>query len=90
MDLAFNIRDIERIITEVQKSPALYNKATPEYSDKNCKQKLWIEVCEAVVRNWSRMYTTARVATGKNCKNPFLFSLQFICRKSKILFIIFL
>jgi hypothetical protein len=40
MDLDFNICDIERIITEVQKRPALYDKVTPEYSDKNCKQKL--------------------------------------------------
>jgi hypothetical protein len=35
----------------VEKRPALYNKATPEYGDKNCKEKLWIEVCEAVLPN---------------------------------------
>ena len=35
----------------MEKRPEPYNKATPEYSDKNLKKKLWIEVCEAVVPN---------------------------------------
>jgi len=58
----------------VEKRPALYNKATPEYGDKHCKDKLWIEVCEAVVPNWSRMDSTARVATGKSVKTIFMFT----------------
>jgi hypothetical protein len=53
---------------------------TPEYCDKHCKEKLWIEVCEAVVPNWSWMDITARVATSKSVKN------QFICRNSGIFF----
>jgi hypothetical protein len=65
------VSDSERLITVAEKRPALYNKATPEYSDKHCKEKLWIEVCEAVVPNWSRMDTTANVATGKNRKKTF-------------------
>ena len=65
MDLDFKIFYSERLITEVEKRPALYNKATPECSDKHCKEKLWVEVCEAVVTNWSRMVTTARETTGK-------------------------
>ena len=73
MDLDYNIFDSEKIISEVQKRPALYDKATPEYSDKHCKHKLWTEVCDAVVLNWSRMDTTATVATGKKCKNPFFY-----------------
>jgi len=84
MDLDFKIVDSERLITEVEKRPALYNKATPEYSDRQCKGKLWIEVCEAVVTNWSRMDTAARVATGKMCKETFLRSLQFISGNSRI------
>ena len=48
------IFDGERLITEVQKRPEQYNKATPEYSDKNCKEKLWTEVCEAVVPTGSK------------------------------------
>ena len=42
MDIDFKIFDSERLITEVEKRPALYNKATPEYSDKHCKGKLWV------------------------------------------------
>ena len=71
MDLDFKIFDSERLITEVDKRPALYNKATPEYIDKNCKEKFWVEVCEAVVTSWSRMDTTARVAKGKSVKTHF-------------------
>ena len=71
MDLDFKIFDSERLITEVEERLALYNKATPEYSDKHCKEKLWVEVSEAVVTNWSRMDTTARVATGKSVKTHF-------------------
>jgi hypothetical protein len=67
------IFDSERLITEVEKRPALYNKATPENSDKHCKETLWIEVCEAVVPNWSRMGTRARVATGKSVKKKHTF-----------------
>jgi hypothetical protein len=65
MDLDSKFFDSERLITEVEKRPALYNKMVPEYSDKNCKEKLWIEVCEAVVPNWSQLHTTERVAAGK-------------------------
>jgi hypothetical protein len=50
----------------------LYNKETPEYRDKHCKEKLWIEVCEAVVPNWSRINKTARVATVKSVKTIFM------------------
>jgi len=82
MDL--KIFDSERLITKVQKRSALYNKATPEYSDRQCKEKLWMEVCEAVVTNWSLVDTAARVATGKMCKETFLCSLQFISGNSRI------
>ena len=84
MDLDFKI--FERLITEVEKRPALYNKATPEYSHKHCKENIWIEVCEAVVPNWSPMDITARMTTGKSARKPFLFSLQFVCRNSRIFF----
>ncbi|KAG5862027.1 hypothetical protein JTB14_025315 [Gonioctena quinquepunctata] len=44
--------DSEKIILEVEKRPAVYNKQLPEYSDKNIKEELWVEVCEAVVPEW--------------------------------------
>jgi hypothetical protein len=63
--LDVKIFDSERLITDVEKRPALYNKATAEYIDKNCKVKLRIEVGEAVVPNCTRLDTRTRVATGK-------------------------
>jgi hypothetical protein len=39
MELDFKIFESERLITEVEKRPALCNKATPEYSDRHCKEK---------------------------------------------------
>jgi len=65
MDIDFKIFDGERLTTDVEKRPALYNKTTPEYSDKHCNRKLWIELGDAVVLNWSRLDTRARVTTGK-------------------------
>jgi hypothetical protein len=73
-------------VTEDEKRPALYNKATPEYSDKNRKEKLWRctirrhqntvtktakKNCEAVVSNWSRLDTRTRVAKGKKYEKNF-------------------
>jgi hypothetical protein len=73
MDLDSKTFDSDRLIAEVEKRPALYNKATPEYSDKNYKEKMWIEVCEAVVPNWGRLDTKENMATGKNCKKKTIF-----------------
>lgn len=44
--------DTQKFIIEVEKRPALYNKSILEYSDKDLKEELWIEVCEAIVSNW--------------------------------------
>jgi hypothetical protein len=48
VDVDFKNFYSEKLITEAEKRPTLYNKVTPEYSDKQCKEKIWIEVCEAV------------------------------------------
>jgi hypothetical protein len=74
----------------VEKRPALYNKTKPEYSDEHCKEKLWIEVCEAVVPNWSRMDTTARVATSKGVKKHFYVHCSLFVETVEYYFIIFL
>jgi len=87
MDLNFKIFDSERLITEVEKRPALYNKVTPEYCDKHCKEKLWIG---AVVPNWNRMDTTARVATGKGVKTHFYVHCSLFVETVEYSFIIFL
>ena len=74
----------------MEKRPALYDKATPEYCDKHCKEKLWIEVCEAVVPNWSRMDTTGRVATGKSVKTHFYVHYSLFVETEEYSFIILL
>ena len=49
------VQDIEKLICEVEKIPHWYNKKLKEYSDRNLKDKLWYEVCESVVTNWSEL-----------------------------------
>jgi hypothetical protein len=49
------IQDIEKLIWKVEKRPPWYNKKLKEYSDRNLKDKLWYEVCESVVTNWSEL-----------------------------------
>jgi hypothetical protein len=38
VNLDFKIFYSERLMTEVDKRPALYDKTTPEYTDKHCKK----------------------------------------------------
>jgi hypothetical protein len=49
----FIVEDIEKLILEVERRPLLCNKKLKEYSDRNLKDKLWYEVHESVVTNWS-------------------------------------
>jgi hypothetical protein len=49
------VEDIEKLIWEVERRPPWYNKKLKEYSDKNLKDKLWYEVCESFVTNWSEL-----------------------------------
>ena len=49
------VQDIEKLILEVERRPPLYNKQLKEYSDRNLKDKLWYEVYESVVTNWSEL-----------------------------------
>jgi hypothetical protein len=49
------VEDIETLIWEVERIPLSCNKKLKEYRDKNLKDKLWYEVCESVVTNWSEL-----------------------------------
>jgi hypothetical protein len=49
------VEDIENLMLEVERKPLLYNKILKEYSDRNRKDKLWYEVYESVVTNWSEL-----------------------------------
>ncbi|KAK9745360.1 BESS motif [Popillia japonica] len=59
----------ERLIVEVEKRPGLYNKKFPEYSDKNIKEKLWKDVCEVIIPNWSQFEGQQKVQEGKDIQN---------------------
>jgi hypothetical protein len=51
----FVVEHVKKSIWEVERSPPLYIKKFKEYSDKNLKGKLWSEVWESVVTNWSEL-----------------------------------
>ena len=47
------VEDVEKLIWEVERRPLWYKEKFEEYSDRNVKEKLWYEVRESVVTNWS-------------------------------------
>ncbi|XP_076061135.1 uncharacterized protein LOC143036960 isoform X1 [Oratosquilla oratoria] len=55
MSVIKELFDCETLITEVEKRPPLYDFQLKEYSDKNIKEKLWSEACEAVVSDWNTL-----------------------------------
>lgn len=56
---------IEKLINEMEKRPALYNKTLKGYLDSNLKKKLWLEVCEAVLEDWDGKTGEQKVEAGK-------------------------
>jgi len=66
------VEDIEKLIWEVERRPPWYNKKFKEYSDRNLKDKLWYEVCESVVTNWSELPAEEK---SEKCMLIFLFIL---------------
>jgi hypothetical protein len=66
------VEDIEKLIWEVERIPPWYNKKLKEYSDRNLKDKLWYEVCESVVTNWSVLPAEEK---SEKCMLIFLFIL---------------
>ena len=49
------------------KNPALYDCSVKEYSDKVLKDRLWGEVCKAVVSEWSQPDGPEKREKGKQC-----------------------
>ncbi|KAL1497328.1 hypothetical protein ABEB36_008310 [Hypothenemus hampei] len=45
-------RNTEKLISEIKKRPGLYNKKVKEYSDKDVRERLWNEVCRAIIPDW--------------------------------------
>jgi len=64
------VYDCEMLISEIEKRPALYDCSMKEYSDKNFKDRLWGEVCEAVVSGWSQLDDQEKREKGKQCCFP--------------------
>jgi hypothetical protein len=58
------VEDIEKLIWEVERRPPLYNKKLKEYSDRNLKDKLWQEICESVITNWSELTAEQKSKKG--------------------------
>jgi len=46
--------DCEMLISKTERCPALYNFSMTEYSNNGLKDRLWGEVCEAVVSEYSQ------------------------------------
>ena len=66
--MAFNeVYDCGILISEIERRPALYDCTLKEYSDKGLKERLWGEVCEAVVSEWSQMDGPEKREKGKQC-----------------------
>jgi hypothetical protein len=61
------VYDCEILILEIEKRPALYDCSIKEYSDKGFKDRLWGEVCEAVVTEWSQLDGPEKRGKGKQC-----------------------
>lgn len=59
------MEDKEKLIEEVEKRPAIYDKNLKDYGNINIKKKLWDEVCAAVLPNWNEMDRANRTKTGK-------------------------
>ncbi|XP_072933782.1 uncharacterized protein [Epargyreus clarus] len=52
--------DVDALIAAVEKRPAIWNKSSEEYSDRLLKLKLWEEICEEIVLNWSELSSVKR------------------------------
>jgi hypothetical protein len=61
------VYNCEILISEIEKHPALYNCSIKECSDKSFKGRLWGEVCEAVISEWSQLDGPVKREKGKQC-----------------------
>jgi hypothetical protein len=61
------VYDCEILISEIERRPALYDCSTKEYSDKSFKDRLWGEVCQAVVSDWSQLDGQEKRENVKQC-----------------------
>lgn len=60
--------DSANLIAEVKKRPPLYHKFCKDYNDKFVREKMWKEVCQAIIPNWCQLDEKNKLRTGKNMK----------------------
>jgi len=66
--MAFNeVYDCEILISEIERRPALYDCTLKEYSDKGFKERVWGEVREEVVSEWSQIDGPEKREKAKQC-----------------------
>ena len=59
------MENAEKLITEVQRRKALYDKSQSDYADRAIKDNLWNEVCEAMVEGWNELPPAEKAAKSK-------------------------
>lgn len=65
--------DVELFISEIEKRPALYDIQLKEYSDRNLKTKLWPEIFEKYVENWTILVLLRRQRKVSKMKDSIIF-----------------
>jgi hypothetical protein len=61
------VYDCEVLISEIEIRRTLYDRSIKEYGDKRFKDRLWREVCEAVVSEWNQLDGPEKREKGKQC-----------------------
>lgn len=56
----------EKLIDEVEKRKALYDKTQPTYGDRIAKEELWDQVSQAIVSGWRELPPDEKIANGKS------------------------
>ncbi|GJQ78830.1 hypothetical protein Trydic_g2672 [Trypoxylus dichotomus] len=56
-------------IREIKKRPALYNPNLQEYTDKDFKKRMWLELCSMFIENWNRLTNTEKRFKAKKLQN---------------------
>lgn len=57
--------DVDKFIQCIHEKPALWEKRSKEYSDKNCREKSWIEIGEIMFENWLDLELAERDVKGR-------------------------
>lgn len=64
--------DVATLIQEVKSRPILWNKQSQisERNERDLRDKLWGEICEALFENWNELRSSAKLLQSKFVFNP--------------------